>query len=75
MFKKGVLIFLFFLCCNKNLFAQKPVIETDTFFLAKKKGLMGQLGKSLNTNDNDEEQVIRKNPFIKHGVPIQNHNF
>ena len=66
MFKKGVLIFLFFLCCNKNLFAQKPVIETDTFFLAKKKGLMGQLGKSLNTNDNDEEQVIRKNPFIKH---------
>lgn len=38
----------------------------DTFFLAKKKGLLGRLGKSISTTPTDEPPQKIENPFIKY---------
>jgi hypothetical protein len=45
------LLFSFILCCGCfNLYAQQHP-QQDSFFLAKKKGILGTLGKSISTND------------------------
>lgn len=47
------------------LYAQEVKEVKDTFFLAKKKGLLGKLGKSLNTEPGDDVLPIKMvNPFI-----------
>ncbi len=49
-------------CCVQG---QVPVQENDTFFLSKKKGLLGQLGKSISTGgDSDQEPVKKVNPYL-----------
>jgi hypothetical protein len=41
---------------------QKP---SDTFFLAKKKGLLGKLGQTISTNNsNDPEPIVKINPYL-----------
>jgi hypothetical protein len=40
--------------------------DTDTFFLAKKKGLMGRFGKSISRTPPDEAPVKIENPFLKY---------
>ncbi|MEJ7627814.1 MAG: hypothetical protein WKF35_13195 [Ferruginibacter sp.] len=37
----------------------------DTFFLAKKKGVLGRIGRSISTGSTDIEPVRIDNPFIK----------
>jgi hypothetical protein len=59
----GIIIFLLF---HSNLAAQKtPKKEKDTFFLAKKKGLLGRLGKSISTTP-DEAPAQVSNPYRKY---------
>lgn len=45
--------------------AQEPSAQ-DTFFLAKKKGLLGRIGKSISTNPPQEIPVKVENPFLKY---------
>ncbi|MEO6253136.1 MAG: hypothetical protein ABIO79_07525 [Ferruginibacter sp.] len=40
--------------------------ETDTFFLAKKKGLMGRFGKSISRTPPNEAPVKVENPFLEY---------
>lgn len=51
--------------CSR-LAGQEIKDKEDTFFLVKKKGLMGQLGKSISTSSEDPEPVIKINPFAIH---------
>ncbi len=46
------------------LFAQEPVIRQDTFFLAKAKGVLGRLGRSISTYDLDKVPEKVANPFL-----------
>ncbi len=64
---KTVLPLLMLLLCMQAIpvFCQPP--GTDTFFLVKKKGLLGRLGKSISTSDTqDSMPVIKANPYVKH---------
>ncbi|MFM6925143.1 MAG: hypothetical protein ACKOU7_06540 [Ferruginibacter sp.] len=54
---------LIFIC--KPLPAQDKPGETDTFFLAKKKGLLGRFGKSISRTPPDEAPAKIENPFLK----------
>lgn len=48
--------------------------QTDTFFLVKKKGLLGRLGKSISTSDtHDTITPVKTNPYFMHiGKVIRN---
>ncbi len=65
---------LLFLCyCNGQVQAQEtPAASTDTFFLAKKKGLFGKLGRSIAAYPApDLPAVIQTNqPFIQYNRKI-----
>jgi hypothetical protein len=68
MIKQYCYIFIgfFALVLNcKPVAAQVSPVKPDTFFLAKKKGLLGRLGKSLSTTPPDEAPVKVENPFLK----------
>lgn len=59
-----------------RLFAQDIKEEKDTFFLAKKGGLLGKLAKSVSTDPPGEDAVKVVNPFIVHtGKIIRNIEF
>ena len=68
MLKQVLPVVLLLLICSlfsSCLWAQESSDNKDTFFLAKKKGILGKLGKSLNTDpvvDVDAVKVV--NPFI-----------
>ena len=65
--QKTVLPFIMLLICLHAIpvFSQQP--GTDTFFLVKKKGLLGKLGKSISTDDaQDSITVIKANPYFKY---------
>ena len=47
-------------------FAQQPDNNTDTFFLVKKKGFLGTIGKSISKFGDDPEPVKIINPYIIH---------
>jgi hypothetical protein len=49
-----------------------PVVKNDTFFLAKKKGLLGRLGRSVAINDAPPLSAIIKidEPFIQYNKKI-----
>lgn len=47
-------------------FAQQPVQATDTFFLAKKKGLLGIIGRNLSTYSTGDAPVKVENPFLRY---------
>ncbi len=54
---KKISFFLPLLAFCHCSFAQKVSPESDTFFLLKKKGLLGKLGKSITTNSEPTEPV------------------
>ena len=69
MIKRGTYIFLFFAALiffQKPLQAQDNPAKEDTFFLAKKKGLLGRFGKSISRTPPDEAPVKVENPFLKY---------
>lgn len=66
---KTVLPFFILLLCLHAIpaFSQQPPGDTDTFFLVKKKGLLGKLGKSISTDDtHDTVIVVKANPYVKY---------
>jgi hypothetical protein len=68
MIKQGcyiVFIFSTLLFFYKPLAAQDIPAKNDTFFLAKKSGLLGKLGRSISTTPPDEKPVKVENPFLK----------
>jgi hypothetical protein len=76
MIKKCCYIFIGFsvLILNcKSVAAQNNPIQEDTFFLAKKKGILGRLGKSISTTPPDETPVKVENPFLKYKGKIIRH--
>lgn len=57
-------------CClffvTVHAYAQQPADKPDTFFLAKKRGLLGRLGRSISTTPPPEELPQKvENPFLK----------
>ena len=69
MIKQGLYIFIslsFFLFVHKSVTAQGNPAKDDTFFLAKKKGLLGRFGKSISRTPPDEAPVKIENPFLKY---------
>ncbi len=66
---------LFFSLLQFSAFAQHNKEKTDTFFLAKKKGLLGRLGKMVSTSSPEIEPVKVENKFLKFkGKIIRNIN-
>ena len=69
MYKKAVYIFVFFAALivqSSTVMAQLVEQQNDTFFLAKKKGLLGRFGKSISRNNvPDEPPQKLYNPFLK----------
>ncbi len=68
MIKRGRYIFLFFsmvVIFDLSLKAQGDPATNDTFFLAKKKGLLGRLGRSISRTPPDETPAKVENPFLK----------
>jgi hypothetical protein len=62
VFYKAVLSIIFLLLYH-SIAAQQ---QTDTFFLSKKKGLLGWLAKTISTTAPDERPVKLENPFLKY---------
>jgi hypothetical protein len=61
-----VLVTGFVFAMQKQLAAQEPVNKKDTFFLAKKTGLLGRLGKSIATSGVDEVPQKIENQFLQY---------
>lgn len=68
-----VLLLLIFSSFSSLLLAQEVKEKPDTFFLAKKSGLLGKLGKSLSTDPPGSVPVKVANPFIIHTGKIIRH--
>lgn len=49
-----------------DLYAQDPIKGSDTFFLAKKKGLLGRFGRSISTTPPDDNPQTVENPFLQY---------
>ena len=68
-----LLIVSFFSLVSLGVCAQEIEGKKDTFFLAKKAGLLGKLGKSISTDPSGPARVKLANPFIRHtGKIIRN---
>ncbi len=68
MIKKGfytIISLAVLVLINKDAFAQEPE-KADTFFLAKKKGLLGRFGKSISRTPPEEAPVKVENPFLQY---------
>lgn len=69
MIKQGCYICIFF---SAFIFIYNPVAaqgdpaKNDTFFLAKKKGLLGRFGKSISRTPPDEAPEKVENPFLQY---------
>ena len=69
MIKKGCYILFFtaaLIFFHKSILAQNDPAKNDTFFLAKKKGLLGRFGRSISHTLPDEAPVKVENPFLKY---------
>lgn len=69
MLKTGFYISSFlilFTCLCSAVVAQEVSDESETFFLAKKKGLLGRFGKSISRTPTDDEPVKVENPFLQY---------
>lgn len=74
MYKRSLLWFLklSLLLLPYSAVTQQPAGKEDTFFLARKKGLLGMLGKSITTGPEEAPQRV-ENPFLKYkGKRIRN---
>lgn len=60
-------LYILVLCCTVcvHTHAQQPA-AVDTFFLAKKKGLLGRLGRSISTTPLNEAPQKVENPFLQY---------
>ena len=59
------IIIFFIIVLPSYVMGQVPATEPDTFFLVKKKGLLGQLGKSISTDGDVDQQPGKKvNPYL-----------
>lgn len=58
----GIAFLLFYLPIAAQELPQQP----DTFFLAKKKGLLGRFGKSISRTAPDDAPVKVENPFLEY---------
>ena len=59
--------FLFFSFFSIRISAQQPdSTQKDTFFLAKKKGLLGRIGKSMSVEPQGPDPVKTANPYLIH---------
>ena len=61
---KCILSFLMCILFSCFLFAQDVPQLSDTFFLAKKKGLMGKLGKAISIDGVEPIDVVVVNPYL-----------
>lgn len=59
-----VLLVLVFMHFSFGLLAQEAKEKKDTFFLAKKSGLLGKLGRSISTDPPIPDPIRVVNPFI-----------
>lgn len=70
MQKQVLYIFLFtlaFVLLLQPAFSQQPTNKQDTFFLAKKKGLLGRFGKSISRNSTPDDPPVKlENPFLQY---------
>lgn len=67
-----IFFFCILSCICINLSAQVKPSDKDTFFLAKQRGLLGRLGKSLVKTPESEPPVKIAVPFLKYsGRPIR----
>jgi hypothetical protein len=67
MFNRLLYILLFFIVVmHYRVAAQEPGSKQDTFFLAKKKGILGKLGKSISTYAPDESPQKIENQFLQY---------
>ena len=66
--KEVKLILIFSICVlfSNIAFAQDGAAQADTFFLAKKKGLMGKLGKAIAIDGIEPVDVVIINPYLIH---------
>lgn len=69
-----ILLLFVFSFFSLTLRAQEIKEKKDTFFLAKKKGLLGKLGRSIATDPPNQEEAVKVvNPLISHtGKVIRN---
>ena len=68
MLKKYLYIFILFslfILFHQNVYGQQSPGKNDTFFLAKKKGILGRFGKSISRSIADDAPVKLENPFLK----------
>jgi len=61
-----ILICCILFCVYTNVSAQVKPAEKDTFFLAKQKGILGRIGKSLSKAPDEEPPVKIAVPFLKY---------
>ena len=61
-----LIFFPVFICFHKTVAAQDHPAKDDTFFLAKKKGLMGRFGKSISRTPPDDAPVKLENPYLNY---------
>jgi hypothetical protein len=61
-----VMLCLFCAVVVARVYGQQADAKADTFFLAKKKGLLGRLGKSISTTPPDEAPQKVENQFLKY---------
>lgn len=66
MFKRMVYIFFTGLLLHSFAVGQQTNSDQDTFFLAKKKGLLGRLGKSISTSAIEEPPQKIANQFLQY---------
>jgi hypothetical protein len=69
MFKRGlpiIFIVVISLCFSYVAYSQQPISNSDTFFLVKKKGFLGTIGKSISKFGDDPEPIKIINPYISH---------
>ncbi len=69
MIKKELYIFILFsafIFFHKTISGQQSPGKSDTFFLAKKKGMLGRFGKSISRSAPDEAPVKVENPFLQY---------
>ena len=68
MFRQRYYIIFYCLCfVCVHLHAQQEAEKQDTFFLARKKGLLGRLGRSISTTPPPDEIPQKvENPFLKY---------
>ena len=65
--------FLFMLVVAKAHSQEPAADKSDTFFLVKKKGLLGKLGESISTRADETAPVKKENPYLMHlGQTIRN---